>query len=72
MPTADDVAFDALHALLPGEEALVAEIHRVVDADLVAELLELRHQQAADVAGAAGDEHVVELAAHAAARGAMA
>ena len=40
---------------------LVAEKHRVVHRDLVAELQQLRNQQAADVAGASRDQHMLEL-----------
>src|SRR5258708_4974951 len=67
-----DVAAHAFQARGLREQPLVAEVHRVVDADLVALCDELRHEQAADIAGAARDQDVLELVAHAAARGAMA
>ena len=45
---------------LPFGRKCVAEVHDVVDGDLVAEVEQLGRQQAADVAGAAGDENVLE------------
>ena len=41
-------------------QEVVAEVHDVVDGDLVARVEQLRDEQAADIAGAAGDQHVLE------------
>ena len=50
------VGDDGLDPVAHGVEALLAEVHAIEQADLVAALDKLRDQDAADVAGAAGDE----------------
>ncbi|CAB4699595.1 unannotated protein [freshwater metagenome] len=56
-----DVSFDHLQVRIALRQELVPEIHDVVGSYLVAEVEQLGYEQAADIAGGAGDEDVVEF-----------